>query len=83
MTLVSSQVAVVFVLFRLLMIASAPNPSRMPAMIDSHGNPGMAGIVSGVATLLDDVAADVAGELLVVEVVDATDADVDVDATLL
>jgi hypothetical protein len=74
------------VFFRLLTIASAPNPNRMPATIDSHGNPGIGGAVSGVTMLLDDVAADVTGVvlvLLVVEVVDPTDADVDVDATLL
>jgi hypothetical protein len=56
----------------------------MPAMIDSSGNPGIAGTVRGVTMLLVDVAADVARELLVLVVVEVVDViDADVDATLL
>jgi len=35
-------------LLRRLAIPSTVSPTIMPAMMDSHGNPGMAGIVSGV-----------------------------------
>jgi hypothetical protein len=38
--------------FLRLTIASAIAPSMMPAMIDSHGNPGIAGNVIGVETVI-------------------------------
>lgn len=48
-----------FYFFRRLTIASTAIPSKMPAMMDSHGKPGIAGSTIGVET-------DIVVELLVV-----------------
>ena len=42
-------------------------PTMMPAIIDSHGKPGMPGIATGVTTALDDVACVVGVVTAVVE----------------